>query len=88
MPDVSITTNLMGFYEPLDYQKWAKEMDFISWDNYTAPTDTPAETAAFFEFVTTYFSGIVDKHDLVIPEGYPGRLRDILGIWVEENELH
>jgi len=35
-------------------------------------------------FVTTFFSGIVDKHDLVITGGYPGRLRDILGIWVEE----
>lgn len=37
-------------------------------------------------FVTTYFSGIVDEHDLVRPGGYPGRLRDILGIWVEEND--
>ncbi|MDO4311787.1 MAG: beta-galactosidase [Eubacteriales bacterium] len=35
-------------------------------------------------FVTTYFSGIVDEHDLVITGGYPGRLRDILGIWAEE----
>lgn len=35
-------------------------------------------------FVTTFFSGIVDEHDLVVTGGYPGRLRDILGIWVEE----
>ena len=35
-------------------------------------------------FVTTFFSGIADEHDLVITGGYPGRLRDILGIWVEE----
>lgn len=35
-------------------------------------------------FVTTFFSGIVDEHDLVITGGYPGRLRDILGIWAEE----
>ncbi|MFQ7303140.1 MAG: beta-galactosidase, partial [Beduini sp.] len=33
-PNIPITTNLMGAYKPLDYQKWAKEMDFISWDNY------------------------------------------------------
>lgn len=45
MPDTPITTNLMGFYKPLDYQKWAKSMDFISWDAYPAPDDTPAETA-------------------------------------------
>ncbi len=35
-------------------------------------------------FVTTFFSGYVDENDLVIIGGYPGRLRDILGIWVEE----
>lgn len=35
-------------------------------------------------FVTTFFSGYVDENDLVVIGGYPGRLRDILGIWVEE----
>ena len=37
-------------------------------------------------FVTTYFSGIVDEHDLVLPGGYPGELKELLGIWVEEND--
>ena len=37
-------------------------------------------------FITTYFSGIVDEHDLVFEGGYPGELRDVLGIWVEEND--
>ena len=45
MPNISVTTNLMGFYKPLDYQKWAKDLDFISWDCYPEPGDTPAETA-------------------------------------------
>lgn len=36
--------------------------------------------------IVTYFSGIVDEYDLVITGGYPGRLRDILGIWVEETD--
>ncbi|MCL2254605.1 MAG: beta-galactosidase [Lachnospiraceae bacterium] len=35
-PDMPVTTNLMGFYKPLDYQSWAEDMDFISWDNYPA----------------------------------------------------
>jgi beta-galactosidase len=34
--------------------------------------------------VTTYFSGIVDENDHVWPGGYPGALRDVLGIRVEE----
>lgn len=37
-------------------------------------------------FVTSYFSGYVDEHDLVVTGGYPGRLSDILGIWVEESD--
>ncbi|THG89148.1 beta-galactosidase [Alkalihalobacillus alcalophilus ATCC 27647 = CGMCC 1.3604] len=35
-------------------------------------------------FITTFFSGIVDEHDLVTLGGYPGKLRKLLGIWVEE----
>ena len=37
-------------------------------------------------FVTTFFSGYVDEHDIVTVGGYPGKLRDILGIWVEEED--
>ncbi|RRJ66870.1 beta-galactosidase [Paenibacillus oralis] len=35
-------------------------------------------------FVTTFFSGIVDENDLVTTGGYPGELRQLLGIWAEE----
>ena len=34
--------------------------------------------------VTTFFSGIVDQHDRVVLGGYPGELRKLLGIYVEE----
>lgn len=34
--------------------------------------------------MSTYFSGIVDEFDLVRDGGYPGALKDIMGIWVEE----
>ncbi|MFS1032679.1 beta-galactosidase [Enterococcus casseliflavus] len=33
-PTTPITTNLMGTFKRLDYFKWAKEMDLVSWDNY------------------------------------------------------
>lgn len=29
-----VTTNMMGFFKPLDYFKWAKELDIVSWDCY------------------------------------------------------
>ncbi|WP_079909230.1 beta-galactosidase [Paenibacillus sp. 32352] len=35
-------------------------------------------------WVTTFYSGIVNESDLVTPGGYPGELRKLLGIWVEE----
>ena len=34
--------------------------------------------------IVTFFSGIVDEHDRVTLGGYPGKLRRLLGIWVEE----
>jgi beta-galactosidase len=40
--------------------------------------------AAGGHLVTTYFSGIVDEHDHVWLGGYPGALRDLLGIRIEE----
>ncbi len=37
-------------------------------------------------FLTTYWSGIVDDHDLCFRGGHPGPLREIMGIWVEETD--
>ena len=35
----------MGTYKGLDYFKWAKEMDIVSWDNYPAYNTPWSETA-------------------------------------------
>ncbi|MDL4839063.1 beta-galactosidase [Aquibacillus rhizosphaerae] len=43
--DIPITTNLMGTYLELDYFKWAKAMDVVSWDNYPG-IDTPESMTA------------------------------------------
>jgi beta-galactosidase len=34
--------------------------------------------------VATYFSGVVDENDRVVLGGYPGYLKHVLGLWVEE----
>jgi beta-galactosidase len=34
--------------------------------------------------VTTYWSGIVDENDLCFQGGFPGPLRQVIGIWAEE----
>lgn len=63
-PDISITTNLMGAFKPLDYQKWAKQLDFVSWDNYPSNED-PVSSIAF-------------RHDLMrgIKQGKPFALME------------
>lgn len=33
-PNIPITTNLMGFFPGLNYQKLARELDVVSWDSY------------------------------------------------------
>ena len=50
-PFIPITTNLMGFYKPLDYQKWACYMDFVSWDNYPASEDPVAKLALSHDLI-------------------------------------
>ncbi|WP_390409144.1 beta-galactosidase [Lacticaseibacillus jixiensis] len=37
-------------------------------------------------FVTTYMSGMVGDSDNVTLGGYPGLLRDVVGLWVEESD--
>jgi beta-galactosidase len=50
-PNLPVTTNLMGFYKPLDYQKWAKYMDVVAWDNYPSNQQTPSEIAICHELM-------------------------------------
>jgi len=77
-PNIPITTNLMGNYPDLDYQKWAKYMDFISWDNYPS-NDTPIEETAF-------------RHDLMrgLKQGKPFALMEqtpSVSNWLSYNAL-
>lgn len=44
-PSIPITTNMMGTFMDLDYFKWGKHTDFISWDNYPSPGSPYNRTA-------------------------------------------
>lgn len=37
-------------------------------------------------FVTTYWSGLTDEHDLCFLGGFPGPLRRVTGVWAEETD--
>lgn len=45
IPDAKFTTNFMMTFKTLDYKKWAKELDVISWDSYPQKATTPAYIA-------------------------------------------
>ncbi|MFF7445617.1 MULTISPECIES: beta-galactosidase [unclassified Streptomyces] len=55
---------------------------------HVVPADLAKDLTRYAEqgghLITTYFSGIVDQNDHVWLGGYPGALRDLLGIRVEE----
>jgi beta-galactosidase len=55
---------------------------------YVIPAALSARLTSFVDggghLVTTYFSGIVDENDQVYLGGYPGALRELLGIRIEE----
>lgn len=66
-PHIPVTTNLMEFYKPLDYGKWAKQMDFVSWDSYPSPDYTPAQMALNHELMR----GLKDGKPFVLMEQTP-----------------
>ncbi len=41
--DIPVTTNLMGFFNDLDYRELSKDLDVVSWDNYPAWRDDSSD---------------------------------------------
>ncbi|GFN30497.1 beta-galactosidase [Paenibacillus xylaniclasticus] len=68
-PDIPVTTNLMGAYKPLDYFKWAKHMDVISWDNYPS-ADTPYSYTAMMHDL---MRGLKDGQPFLLMEQTPSQ---------------
>lgn len=66
-PHIPITTNLMGPYKPLDYRKFAAEMDIVSWDNYPRFGDSPATVA----FSHSLMRGLKDGQPFLLMEQTP-----------------
>lgn len=68
-PETPITTNLMGTYKGLDYFKWAKEMDIVSWDNYPS-YDTPVSMTAMCHDL---MRGLKDGQSFMLMEQTPSQ---------------
>lgn len=50
-PSIPVTTNFMGTFKPLDYFKWAKHLDVISWDHYPGLADGPYKGAMLHDLM-------------------------------------
>ena len=82
------------FYNHIPVDVIGREAALDAYDVVLAPLlymteeGLPEKLGRFVErggtFATGFFSGIVDGNDRVITGGYPGKLSDLLGIWVEE----
>lgn len=67
--DTPITTNLMGTYKNLDYFKWAKEMDLVSWDNYPSYNTPLSYTAMCHDLMR----GLKDGQPFMLMEQTPSQ---------------
>lgn len=48
-PDIPVTTNLMRMYDGINYQKFAKHLDLVSWDNYPCFDESESNIATAVE---------------------------------------
>ena len=77
-PNVPVTTNLMGAFKPLDYQKWAAGMDVVSWDSYPRKDAPPAEIA----FAHSLMRGLKQGQPWMLMEQTPSQQN-----WQAQNAL-
>ena len=68
-PHVPITTNLMGSFKTLDYHKWAREMDIVSWDSYPGKNAPPADMA----FQHSLMRGLKEGQPFMLMEQTPSQ---------------
>ncbi|ROP35151.1 beta-galactosidase [Saccharothrix texasensis] len=70
-PDVPVTTNMMGLYQPVDYHRWAPHLDFASWDNYPPEDRSSTRTAARMALAHRLMRGLRDGEPFWVMEQTP-----------------
>ena len=93
-PDIPVTTNFMGLYQPIDYHRWAPHLDFASWDNYPPDDVSQARMALTHDLMR----GLKDGQPFWLMEQTPSATasRDVnplkrpglLGLWSWQAVAH
>ena len=81
--DLPVTTNMMMYFSPLDYDKWAEELDVISWDSYPSwhTKEDEVPIAVWAAFMHNQMRGFQKKPFLMM-ESTPSLVN-----WDEENNV-
>ena len=71
-PDIPVTTNFMTLYEEIDYQKFSKYVDIVTWDNYPlwGREDTENETIKA-AFVHDHYRSLKNGQPIFMMESTP-----------------
>ncbi|MGP3778059.1 beta-galactosidase [Halanaerobium saccharolyticum] len=75
-PEIPITTNLMYRYDGLDYNKFAEEVDVISWDSYPSwhsDHESDSNRAADVAFMHDYFRSLKNGKSFLLMESTPSK---------------
>ncbi len=83
-PDIPVTTNLMGYYNGIDYQKLAKKLDIISYDSYPPfDIENPLEIGREWTFVYDVYRSMGGGKPFFLMESSPSLVN-----WRDINRLH
>lgn len=68
-PGVPVTTNFMGAFFNLDYHRWARSLDVVSWDNYPSHDAVPSDIA----FAHALMRGLKEGQPFLLMEQSPSQ---------------
>ncbi len=79
-PEVPVTTNFMGTFKPVDYWRWAPEVDVVANDSYPDPGDGEAGIHAAFQ--SDLMRSLGDGKPWILMEQAPSQVQ-----WRTRNSL-
>ncbi len=83
-PHIPVTTNLMGYYNGINYQKLAEKLDLISYDSYPPfDIENPLDIAREWTFVYDIYRSMGGGKPFFLMESSPSLVN-----WRDINRLH
>jgi beta-galactosidase len=74
-PHIPATTNMMGFFDPLDYWKFAEHLDLVSWDAYPGWHNEPIErTSAWVAYTSDLYRPMKQGKPWLLMESTPSNV--------------